>query len=290
MKTKITIVFLCLCGMIFAKPAIWNGTADVSWYKEKDTLYKISTAQQLAGLAQLVNDGADFAGKTVRLVSDIWLNDTSGWKNWDATAPKNEWTPIGHFKKGPYFNIRSFFNGTFDGNGKVIYGMYINYAVSPVLLYNSQGLFGAIYGAKITNLAISNFYVSSRNFYTGSIVGFSEESVINKCSLKGKIDANAFVGGISGQCKNLSISENSVSVDVSSKQGGGGIAGIIQNTQVSKNKFAGIVSGKRNRIGILVAKASGKSSVIDNSFSNKDDIKVVGKYGKSVTVNNNNRI
>lgn len=36
----------------------WDGTADISWYTdhETDTEYRFTTAEQLAGLAQLVND------------------------------------------------------------------------------------------------------------------------------------------------------------------------------------------------------------------------------------------
>ena len=35
---------------------IWDGTADVSWYDESKTEFTITTAEQLAGLAKLVND------------------------------------------------------------------------------------------------------------------------------------------------------------------------------------------------------------------------------------------
>lgn len=40
-----------------AAPDAWDGTADTSWYvgHESDTEYHITTAEQLAGLAQLVN-------------------------------------------------------------------------------------------------------------------------------------------------------------------------------------------------------------------------------------------
>ena len=37
------------------KADTWDGTADTSWYDENETEYHIFTAEQLAGLAQLVN-------------------------------------------------------------------------------------------------------------------------------------------------------------------------------------------------------------------------------------------
>ena len=52
----------------------WDGAVDLSWYNGTDTEFTITTARQLAGLAQLVNDKTDtFSGKTVRLGADISL-------------------------------------------------------------------------------------------------------------------------------------------------------------------------------------------------------------------------
>ena len=43
-----------------ANAANWIDSADVSWYKEGQTEFTISTERQLAGLAKLVNDGNTF--------------------------------------------------------------------------------------------------------------------------------------------------------------------------------------------------------------------------------------
>ena len=56
----------------------WGDKADTSWYvgHEADTEYHITTAEQLAGLAQLINkegDSVTFAGKTVYLNNDLDL-------------------------------------------------------------------------------------------------------------------------------------------------------------------------------------------------------------------------
>ena len=68
---------------VFAGSA-WDGTTDTTWY-DKDisqTVFELSDAADLAGLADLVNKGKTFEGKTIKLVDDIDLNN-------------KEWTPIG---------------------------------------------------------------------------------------------------------------------------------------------------------------------------------------------------
>jgi hypothetical protein len=81
MKKTLLFLFLMLIGCDDAKenPAIWNGKADTKWYKKSETEFTITTPEQLAGLAKLVNGGNDFYGKTVNLGADIMLNDTAGW-------------------------------------------------------------------------------------------------------------------------------------------------------------------------------------------------------------------
>ena len=44
----------------------WDGAVDLSWYNGTDTEFTITTARQLAGVAELVNsNAADFAGKII---------------------------------------------------------------------------------------------------------------------------------------------------------------------------------------------------------------------------------
>lgn len=77
MKKRILGIALAICMMIFCVPMgvfaesaadVWDGSADTSWYTSAPDAseYHISTAEQLAGLAQLVNDKATpvlFGGK-----------------------------------------------------------------------------------------------------------------------------------------------------------------------------------------------------------------------------------
>lgn len=58
----------------------WQDVADTSWYDEEKTTFTITTAEQLAGLAKLVNEmdgdiGIDpMKGKTILLGADIDLS------------------------------------------------------------------------------------------------------------------------------------------------------------------------------------------------------------------------
>ena len=82
MKKRIgsLLLILALCFTLLPTAALatdnsadtWDGTADTNWYvgHEADTEYHITTAEQLAGLAQLVNADpgtTNFAGKTFYL-------------------------------------------------------------------------------------------------------------------------------------------------------------------------------------------------------------------------------
>ena len=86
MKTRLPVWLLLLALLLSALPnaaaAPAAAPADTGWYIPGSSEFRLETADQLAGLAQLVNDGTeDFAGKTVVLGADVTL-----------TGP---WTPIG---------------------------------------------------------------------------------------------------------------------------------------------------------------------------------------------------
>ena len=88
---------------------IWDGTADTGWYDPDDAKesYTLITAEQLAGLARLVNEDVRFTDTTILLDNDL---DLSG----------HEWISIGSGANTPAYA----FGGTFDGQGHVINGLY----------------------------------------------------------------------------------------------------------------------------------------------------------------------
>lgn len=104
----------------------WSQVAQSSWYTGNEEEYTIMTAEQLAGLALLVNYGNSFEGITIKLGSDVI--DLSAYN----------WTPIG--------NADYPFAGIFDGCGNAIIGL--NCTVDETdFAANKQvvaGLFGCI--------------------------------------------------------------------------------------------------------------------------------------------------
>ena len=87
--------------------------------------YQISTAQHLANLAYMVNDGKEYKGKYFVMTNDITLNENviaSDGKNTQHNYDQYKiWKPIG---RCGYFSD-DVFHGTFDGRGHTVKGMVI---------------------------------------------------------------------------------------------------------------------------------------------------------------------
>ena len=184
-KRKWTAVLLSVAMMLTMLPSTafaketkaeaWDGKAvDTSWYAEDKTSYEISSADQLAGLSQLVNEGKSFKGKTVSLTDDIDLNN-------------KEWTPIG--KSGKTFQ------GTFDGKNHVISNLSIN---TPKK--NDIGLFGYTSGGAIKNFQVKDATVKGR-MCVGVIAGTPHTADYANITVSGKVivEGYAYVGGACGK-------------------------------------------------------------------------------------------
>jgi len=152
---------------------VWDGTADTSWYDPSDpqTEYNISTAEQLAGLAELVSGATTFKGVTFTLTNDISLycEDTTPTADGDPLT----FRPIGDHSRGGTFE------GTFDGNGKAISNLYQNgwdlgYEWGA---YGSYGLFGNINDATVKNLTITG----AESYIEGGDVGGITGSATGTC-------------------------------------------------------------------------------------------------------------
>ncbi len=148
----------------------WGGGYATEWYnngvtENGVTTYTISNANDLAGLAAIVNGTADgieaddFAGDVIKLAANIYLNDTG--------ATDKVWVPIGanDFTSGLYFR------GTFDGQGKTIANMYI------VGGNAYAGFFGNVGdGFSVKNITFTGANVVARNV-GGLVVNTVKEAV-----------------------------------------------------------------------------------------------------------------
>ena len=179
----------------------WGEKADTTWYDghESDTAYHITTAAQLAGLAQLVNTApgtTNFAGKTFYLDNDI---DLSG----------HEWISIGTVSGGDYPEYS--FCGVFNGQDHVISNLYSHESYieganeSHNLLRNA--LFGSVYNGEVKNLGVADaeIWIDSKDDSAagkGILVDWMGKSKITNCWTSGsiysgtKIEKN--IGGIVG--------------------------------------------------------------------------------------------
>jgi Nicotinic acid mononucleotide adenylyltransferase len=151
-------LFGALLALLLVRPAAaeakpWSGRiadAYAGGTGTPDDPYRIATGDQLARLAQRVNEGEDAkdADAHYLLVADIDL----------IGGPLRNWTPIGAHETRP-------FGGVLDGGGHAIVGLWVvggdeetDYA------YASAGLFGRVHGdeAAIRNLVLTDVRIDVR--------------------------------------------------------------------------------------------------------------------------------
>ena len=205
MKKKLLGALLALCLVMVLVPITafaadtmdtWDGTADTSWYDENKTEFHLQTAEQLAGMAKLVNDNtANFKDKTVYLDNDL---DLGG----------HEWISIGNGANTAWGS----FQGIFDGQSHVVYNLYSHEGLKPENKDNNNnlyrnGLFGAIYNATVQNLGIENADIvipmnDTSTYGKGILVDWMTDSTIKNCYTTGSITGGSyiekFIGGIAG--------------------------------------------------------------------------------------------
>ena len=169
----------------------WDGTADTSWYTEADanaTEYHITTAEQLAGLAKLVNDktaSVSFENKTIYLDNDLDLSD-------------EQWVAIGNGD-----NNRQHFAGTFDGQYHKIMNLCHHYTGDDL---TQNGLFGVISsGGTVKNLMVVDADIVSNDIslVAGILADWVNGGTVENCYTSGKIENNngsKLLGGLIGQC------------------------------------------------------------------------------------------
>jgi len=252
MKILAMILTILLTITYAQTSAIWNGSVDTDWYTNNTsaTEYTITTPQQLAGLAELVNGGNNFKGKTVKLGANIMLNDTTGWENWASKPPTNNWTPIG------IKDSMCMFNGIFDGNKYIVSGAYIN------TTSNGQGLFRKVYtNGTIKNLGVVASYIKG-NLSIGGLVGGYNQGTISNSHFTGMVTGDSVVGGLAGGNSGTINNSYSAGTVVAKDLHAGGLVGENEG-KINNSYSTGIVEGT-NAIGGLVGYNNGE---ITESYS-----------------------
>lgn len=181
-----------------------------------------------ADLAALSTTPIDWASDVyLRLEADI-----------DATALTNS---IGS-KSSP-------FKGTFDGASHSI----MNLRLTNSGIGESIGLFGALDGAKVSDLGVIGANVSGQT-YVGILAGYAVNSVISRCFTSGTVEgASICVGGLVGEnAGTITDCYSSATVSNDDDYATGGLVG--KNTGNITNTYAsGEVSGKDYVGGVIGA-------------------------------------
>lgn len=218
-------------------------TIEVTLAKDESGAYIISDLDELEYFRDSVNKGTNYKNETVKLTADIDMSE----KYLDVS---NNWTPIGETANA--------FNGTFDGNGKTIKGLYAYYKSSYNGTKDNVGLFGFVEtNGSIKNLSVTDSKVGGKK-NVGGIVGTCKGAIMD-CSNSGSVEGNENVGGIVGCftatsdnkktiencCNKATVHVSLVSTASAFANGsdGGGIVGKGQNVIVRNCSNSGKVSG-----------------------------------------------
>ena len=292
-KRKFLSILLTLCMVLMSVPTVvFAVEADADWGSDYETAkeFTISTEAELRAFAKMVNEGKDFAGKTVKLADNITMSD----------AP---WVPIGSvdYMVGNPTPASVIFAGNFDGQGNTISNLVIDCGKGendPA--YDAVGLFGCVSGT-IKNVALTDLSISAACDYVGGIAGrLMDNAVISCCTVQGSIsgavyegDGDAYgsqMGGIAGAtenaCENVRI-ENCVNeATLNGRIEVGGIIGSAdgrfeQSVTLLNCTNKGKVNGGSYHVGGIVGSADG--TVISSGIN---EGAVTGTYDDNIQLGN----
>ena len=224
----------------------WEGEYVTSWYTENPAAdsFIIANADELAGFAQIVGGMAEgieqdsFTGKTVTLVNDVNLDDTSSENN-------KVFYPIGYYNSTKSYtkeagvsvtsDVNSF-EGTFDGAGHTIANFYQNtwemfgdynsgYSGTPNHYKDAMGLFGYVVNGTVKNLTVDNFSSDGEFTPTGVIAAYSKNSTyeniaITNCNPRVYNTGNGGIVGIGGESSDTEADKltfTNITIDNSNK-------------------------------------------------------------------------
>lgn len=258
MKKLLSLILAAAITASLAVPALavqtdpsWQdiGIPNTAWYDDAISAdpaaneFEIGTAEELAGLAKLVNDPNNplsFADTKITLTSNIDLGGRL-------------WTPIG--------NTDDYFNGTFEGDNHVIF----NLTIDGALAYT--GLFGVVSVGSVSNLGIESGSVINNNTSmssrTGAIVGYAMGD-ISDCYNKATVTSSGDkVGGITGDSSSYLINCYNTG-DITGDEQIGGVVGVLNSSKMINCYNIGAVEGTTAVGGILGYNSYG---MLMNSFN-----------------------
>lgn len=304
----------------FSTPVESELTLYARFEPEKENgYYLIKTLDQFTWFKDEVNFGN--TAINARLCTDIALNEGKYYTDISGAPVFKEgaqvWKPIGGYDYSDNDNFVKFYEGSFDGGGHTLSGIYFDY---DKMSHESNDL--GVFGGITDTAVISNLNVVDSSFEAygrmGGIVGTSYGKIEN-CTSSVFIEGVEAVGGIVGEnhgtvmvCTfngSVKAKEYSSSSSVTAVGGSdvGGIAGIctdtgaviadcINNGIVTAKKNAGGIVGSATADGVVIRNCSNTSTAYADTNSagilgynpkqiNKQITNDAGEVIETVTVN-----
>ena len=250
---------------------VWSGKLATSFAGGSGTIndpYLISTPEQFALLInQSLSEAGATKGKYYKLTHDIKLNDTSN-PNWRTGLP-NDWYYVTNTSKA--------FEGHFDGNGHVVFGLYLNENISST---SFTGLFPVVaYGSVIEKVGISQAFLSLKSAdkayrgYVGGIAGYLQYTP------ESEADGTNYA--------KISQCFGDTTVELNGSYAGGMLCGCPSPILIDNCYFVGALDASLEYTGGMIANIWVKGAIITNSFSHTRNLDpIANNQGSNVTMVN----
>ena len=185
------------------------------------------------------------------LMNDIDCSMTAGWNS------------------GLGFEPISLFSGTFDGNGHIISGLYIN---RPSTL--NVGLFSSVQGV-VKNVNLVNVNITGGQ-YVGAFAGSCSSCLLSNLHSSGNVSGvTNTVGGLIGiMAGDSDLNDSYSNADVKSTSGWvGGLVGSLHNVPAGTTRvIRSYATGKVNASGATSTDAGGLIGQVYNNLDNSERI------------------
>ena len=270
--------------------------------------YPIKTPEDLAWFANYVNAGNTTANAI--LTDDIYLNDffesdgVTFDEDWYEAEKENGAYTISTANNWYSYSIgrTNAYAGTFDGNGKTIYGLYTTSTESDI-----GGLFFNITGGTVKDLTVKGAYVISQR--TGSTYNTGRASVIANTVNGGTIagvEAHGLITAAAGCSANLAgsiavelsgsavirnnisyvnidLSGGNTTLDISAEKSIYGVSGIVGGVKSGSNI---IINGNKNYGNITAPYSKAAAGILAwanaNTYFNTDQFTGNENHGNIV--------
>lgn len=306
---------------------VWSGEVATSYKSgngDQDNPYIISNGEELAYFSSMLENN-NYEGKYFKLINNIRLNegifkydddkieyvvnDTVYYVNGTSYYDNSEFLgdPVGTINEFPSLDG---FEGYFDGDSHIIYGMYMNsdqaglfsnlsgevdslYISNAFVNGNNSGILsnsivsGSVSNVMVDGYVLSDIYSGSdldlvNDSYTvsGGISAYVSDSTLFNCINKAEIYGSYISGGLVGYLEDSSIVNGYSTSNLSSYSSN--IIGVIKGTSVVDRVYnTGVINGG------LFGYVIDSDLTVNNSFIATDNDLIVSVSNSNITSNNN---